>query len=114
MDITQVVNQLKSNPAILAKYHNLTSVDGILAQAKADGYDLSEADVKNIIASLSERPHGELSEADLVSVAGGDEDIEANKGCPGLYGREHSWEKLDSTHFRCKYCGQTWSRPKIL
>ena len=53
MDITQIVNQLKSDPALLAKYSDLTSMDAILAQAKVDGNNLSETDVKNIISSLS-------------------------------------------------------------
>ena len=105
MDISQVIEKLKSDPALLAKYRDLTGLDAILAQAKADGFEVSVADVKNIIASLGAQSHGTLSEADLASVAGGDEDVQANKNeCPA--GGKHDFQTLTQSTAKCTKCGK--------
>ena len=107
MEITQIVDKLKSDPALLAKYRNLTSIDAIVSQAKIDGFDVNAADVVNIMSAIGGSPHGSLSEEELASVAGGDEDVEADKDpgdCP--QGGKHDWQFYAYKRDRCSKCGR--------
>jgi len=73
MNINQIIEAFKSDTAFAAKYSALTSVEAVLEQAKADGFDITAEDVQAAISQLGKQS-GELSEDDLAAVAGGSKD----------------------------------------
>ena len=70
MNINQIIEKFKSDTAFAEKYSALTSVEAVLEQAKADGFEVTAADVEAAITQLGQKT-GELSEDDLAVVAGG-------------------------------------------
>ena len=72
MNINQIIEKFKSDKTFAAKYSALTSVNAIVEQAKADGFDVTADDIQAAIGQLGKQP-GELSETDLTAVAGGKE-----------------------------------------
>jgi len=110
MDINELLGKFRSDPAFAAKYRHLSNVNEIQAQLKADGYDLSVDEIRAGIGQL-QGASGELSEAELAGVAGGNEQY---KKCPkcGCKNWNESEQKTDSERFTCRQCGFTyvWER----
>ena len=80
MTLNQIITKYKTDTAFAEKYSALKSIEEILKQAKADGYDVVKEDVQRVIYSLS-NPTGELSEDDLAVVAGGIQHKEKGDDC---------------------------------
>jgi len=72
MNINQIIEKFKSDTVFAMKYSALTSVDAIIEQAKADGFDVTKEDVEAAVGQFGKQS-GELSETDLAAVAGGKE-----------------------------------------
>ena len=73
MNINQIIEKFKNDPAFAEKYSALASVEAILEQAKADGFDVTAEDVQAAISQLGKQSD-ELSEDDLAAVVGGNKD----------------------------------------
>ena len=73
MNIDQILEKLSTDKELAEKYAALKGIDAILAQAKADGFDVTREDVEALLAKISGKA-GELSEPELAVVAGGNED----------------------------------------
>ena len=86
MNINQIIEKLNTDKALAEKYAALQGIDAILAQAKADGFEVSREDVEAVLSKLGEKS-GELSEVDLAAVAGGTDDKNFCKWCGGERGR---------------------------
>ena len=78
MNINQIIENFKNDSAFAEKYSALKNVDAILEQAKADGFDVTAEDIQSAIGQLGTQS-GELSEADLAVVAGGDGKFTENR-----------------------------------
>jgi predicted ribosomally synthesized peptide with nif11-like leader len=68
MGPVEFLEKLNSDKEFAKKYSKLESLEAVLAQAKADGYTVSEEDALDYIAKVND---GGLSEEELASVAGG-------------------------------------------
>jgi len=105
MDINELLGKFRSDPAFADKYRNLTDVNDIQAQLKADGYDLSVNEIRAGIGQLRGAT-GEMSEAELAGVAGGS-DVDANgKGCPKCGCKQITCVHHDGKYtYTCVNCG---------
>ena len=85
MNINQIIEKLTTDKELSEKYAALSGVDAILAQAKADGFDVSREDVQAVLGKLGGKS-GELSEDELAVVAGGSDDYKYTcKRCGGEF-----------------------------
>ena len=114
MDINQIIEKFKNDPAFAAKYSALTGVDAILEQAKADGYDVTKEDIVEAIQQLNKQS-GELSESDLAVVSGGKattdnwDPVECAKITKMVVGRCETGV-VDCDHFRREQVSLTKAR----
>lgn len=74
MNITQLIEKIKTDAEFALKYIALKDVVSIIEQAKEDGYDVTEEDVAAAMREMLKKS-GELSEADLAVVAGGNKTV---------------------------------------
>ena len=81
MNINQILEKLSTDKALAEKYAALKDTDAILAQAKADGFDVTREDVEALLAKLGGKS-GELSEPELAVVTGGTDDKDERGKCP--------------------------------
>ena len=70
MNIQEIIDRFKNDPAFAEKYSAIPSMEEVLEQAKADGFEVTKEDVQAAISQLGTKS-GELSEADLAVVVGG-------------------------------------------
>jgi len=109
MDINELLGKFRSDPAFADKYRNLTAVNEIQAQLKADGYNLSLDDIRAGINQL-QGASGEMSEAELAGVAGGALRTEQVKKCPKCGCKQFSSYHHDKeTTYTCVNCGFSYN-----
>jgi predicted ribosomally synthesized peptide with nif11-like leader len=68
MSMEKLVERFESDKAFAEKYSKLGSLDKLLDQARADGFELTKEEVRAYVKSLNE---GSLSDEDAAAVAGG-------------------------------------------
>ena len=113
MNINQIIDKFKSDTAFAARYSALTSVEAVLEQVKADGFEVTEAEVQAAIAQLGKQS-GELSEADLAVVAGGTTKNRHNlEACSGKKRRDGDCIEpllgVRCDHYRKEDLGETFT-----
>ncbi len=79
------------NEEILRKAREAESAEELLEIAKANGFDISEEDAKDIFARLNS--DGELADGELEAVSG---------GC----GDDSEWAQKSGKTFTCPSCGR--------
>jgi len=70
VNVKQIIERFKSDMAFAKKYSALKSVEAVLEQAKADGFEVTTEDIRATISQLGKQSC-ELSEDDLAVVTGG-------------------------------------------
>jgi len=105
MDINELLGRFRSDPEFAAKYRNLSNVNEVQAQLKADGYDVSVDEIRAGIGQL-QGASGELSEAELAGIAGGGGSNESWKSCPKCGSKNIKEQQFGShTQYTCLDCG---------
>ena len=117
MNINQIIEKLTTDKELSEKYAALNGIDEILAQAKADGFDVSREDVETVLGKIGGKS-GELSEDELAVVAGGADDKNTCPICGGPRGgscycydcrkcgtlmQKTTWG--DHNDYKCPRCG---------
>ena len=97
MNINKIIEKLSTDKEIAEKYAAFSDIDEILAQAKADGFDVSREDVQAVLGKLGGKS-GELSEDELAVVACGADDKNTCPICGGPRGGS-------CYCYECRKCG---------
>ena|GEM_PF-1065347 len=119
MNINKIIEKLSTDKEIAEKYAGIKGIDEILAQAKADGFDVTREDVQAVLSKLGGKSgkSEELSEDELAVVAGGTGDKNTCGKCGGAVGQcpcyncakcrtlmQHR-KNFAATRYMCPACG---------
>lgn len=97
--------EIQLSPEQIIKAKACKCVDELLALAKDNGIDMTEAQAMNCFAQLHPS-NGELADSELETVAGGC----GGRECPD--GGQHDWyltgnKNMDFVEQKCSKCGKT-------